>query len=93
MSGQSEVQDTISQTFVLIEDWLQKSPDSSVKEIYSELKRLRIVIEQEWPLPDIELDKLWLGLYAARNFEDSDPELATLLEHIHYMCKAPKENT
>lgn len=92
MNERDDVLATIDQASALVRNWLQKSADQSVAAMATELNRLKIVVKKEWPLSDAELEKLWLGPYAAKNLEDSYPELATLLEHIHYLCKSQKES-
>ncbi len=67
---------------------LKKDPsDERLKFVATELERLAALVNLRWPITEEDKQNVIIGLYAVREIEDSNPDLAVSLTHIAYDFK------
>ncbi len=83
----SELPGLVDEGLRLVRHRRQASPGFSVYlSIERQLEYLAEVISSGQPLPEDKRASLTLGVYAAREFEASDPEFADVLFKVNYLA-------
>ena len=72
----------------MVDERLEASPDFAIYDsIKAQLTYIqRTIAAGERPTPEV-LDRLTMGVYAAREFETPDPEFADVLFAVEYLFK------
>jgi hypothetical protein len=78
----------IAQGLEMVEQRLQQSNGARIYDsIKAQLTYMKQTVEAHAKPTDEKLDSLTLGIYAAREFETSDPEFADVLFNVEYLFK------
>ncbi|HEX2687541.1 MAG TPA: immunity protein Tsi6 family protein [Kofleriaceae bacterium] len=78
----------IAQGLEMVEQRLQQSNGARIYDsIKAQLTYMKQTVEARAKPTDDKLDSLTLGIYAAREFEASDPEFADVLFNVEYLFK------
>lgn len=72
------------ETYALLSEY---PSDNRLKFVVEELERLEKLVNISWPLTEDEKAKVVIGLYAVREIDDDNPDLAIRLTHIAYDLK------
>ena len=80
----NEILDAKAETAALLET---DPTDDRLKFVVEELERLAELVNLRWPFTAEEKENVIIGLYAVREIEDSNPNLAVRLTHIAYDLK------
>jgi hypothetical protein len=91
MSGNpkpEELPGLIAKGLEMVEQRLNQSSRSQIyNSIKAQLLYMKQTVEAHAKPSDEKLDSLTIGIYAAREFETSDPDLADLLFNVEYLFK------
>ena len=80
--------DLIATGLAMVEQRLSRSNGARIYDsIKAQLTYMRQTVEADARPTGDKLDSLTLGVYAAREFETSDPELADVLFKVEYLFK------
>jgi hypothetical protein len=84
---QADLPPLLAKGLHMVRERLQASPDFSVYlSIQRQIEYLQTAVAlAQSPDPE-KIDSLTLGIYAAREFETSDPDFADVLFRIHYLA-------
>ena len=78
----------IAKGLAMVEDRLQKSNGARIFDsIKAQLTYMKQVVDAGEKPTDAKLDSLTMAVYAAREFETSDPEFADVLFDTEYLFK------
>jgi len=78
----------VDQGLVMVEKRLKESNGARIYDsIKAQLTYMKQTIEAGEKPTDDKLDRLTLGVYAAREFETSDPDFADVLFKVEYLFK------
>lgn len=84
----SELPGLIDKGLEMVEERLRWSGGAGIYDsIKAQLSYIRSTVQSGEKPEDEKLDKLLLGIYAAREFETSDPEFADVLFDVEYLFK------
>jgi hypothetical protein len=88
MISQNKIHNEILDVKAETEALLKKDPsDDRLKFVVEELERLAELVNLSWPFAEEDKQNVIIGLYAVREIEDSNPDLAVRLTHIAYDLK------
>lgn len=91
MSGNpkpEELPGLIAKGLAMVEQRLRQSSGARIYDsIKAQLLYMKQTVEAHAKPSDEKLDSLTLGIYAAREFEASDPEFADVLFDVEYLFK------
>lgn len=84
----SELPGLVTKALAMVDDRLQKSNGERIYDsIKAQLTYVKSTIDAGGKPTDDKLDKLLLGVYAAREFEKTDPDFADVLFKVEYLFK------
>jgi hypothetical protein len=88
MISQNKIHNEILDVKAETDALLKKDPsDDRLKFVVEELERLAALVNLRWPFTEEDKQNVIIGLYAVREIEDSNPDLAVRLTHIAYDLK------
>jgi hypothetical protein len=88
MISQNKIHNEILDVKAETDALLKKDPsDDRLKFVVEELERLAALVILRWPFTEEDKQNVIIGLYAVREIEDSNPDLAVRLTHIAYDLK------
>ena len=84
----SELQSLVDNGLQMVEERLRWSNGARIYDsIKAQLTYIKSTLEAGEKPTDEQLNRLLLGVYAAREFETSDPEFADVLFEVEYLFK------
>jgi len=86
--NRDEVLKKIEKAIEMTDSYLAFTPkDKRLTLVRKELHGIHAIVKAQWPLPIEVKQKIWLGLYAVREFENYLDDYAAFLEELSYDLK------